>query len=80
MIDIQHDRLQTMAGKTITINNKQALDDVSCDARKPVFGAGFPTKSDTNQSLQLQKMARILKFWVEVEEELYYSVKRKQKH
>ena len=34
---------------------------------------GFPTRSDTNRPVQLQKKARILKFWIEVEEELYYS-------
>ena len=32
----------------------------------------FPNKSDTNWPVQLQKQARGLKFWVEVEEELYY--------
>ena len=38
--------------------------------RKPVFG--FPTRSDTNQAVQLQKMARSLKFWIKKEEGLYY--------
>ena len=33
--------------------------------------SGFPTWSDTNQPAQSQKMARILKFWIN-EEELYY--------
>ena len=32
----------------------------------------FPNRSDTNQSVQLQKQARSLKFWSQVEEELYY--------
>ena len=32
----------------------------------------FPNRSDTNRSVQLQKQARSLKFWSEVEEELYY--------
>ena len=33
---------------------------------------GFPTRSDTNLSVQLQKMARSLKFRFYEEEELYY--------
>ena len=32
----------------------------------------FPTRSDTNRPVQLQKRARILKFRIKVEEELYY--------
>ena len=32
----------------------------------------FPNRSDTNQAVQSQKQARGLKFWLEVEEELYY--------
>ena len=39
--------------------------------RKPTFW--FPTWSDTNQAVQLQRMARGLKFRVEEEEGLYYS-------
>ena len=38
--------------------------------RKPTFW--FPTWSDTNQAVQLQKMARGLKFRIYVEEGLYY--------
>ena len=34
---------------------------------------GFPTRSDTNQPVQSQKKVRILKFWVDVEEEFYYK-------
>ena len=34
--------------------------------------SGFPTTSDTNQPLKSQEKARILKFLVYVEEELYY--------
>ena len=33
----------------------------------------FPNRSDTNWAVQLQKMARILKFRIKVEEELYYQ-------
>ena len=33
---------------------------------------GFPTRCDTNQSVQSRKQARSLKFWIKVEEELYY--------
>ena len=32
----------------------------------------FPNRSDTNRPVQLQKQARSLKFWIKVEEELYY--------
>ena len=38
--------------------------------RKPTFW--FPTRSDTNQAVQLQKMARGSKFRIYVVEELYY--------
>ena len=34
--------------------------------------SGFPTRSDTNRSVQPQKMATSLKFWIEEEEELNY--------
>ena len=32
----------------------------------------FPNKSDTNQAVQAQKVARGLKFWIYKVEELYY--------
>ena len=32
----------------------------------------FPTRSDINRHVQSQKGAGILKFWIYVEEELYY--------
>ena len=32
------------------------------------------TRSDSNQAVQAQKMARGLKFWLQVEEELYYLI------
>ena len=32
----------------------------------------FPTRSDTNQAVQAQKMARDWKFWIKKVEELYY--------
>ena len=38
--------------------------------RKPPICA--PTRSDTNLPVQSQKQARSLKFWVKVEEILYY--------
>ena len=34
--------------------------------------SGIPTRSDTNQSVQPQKKARILKFLIQEEEGLYY--------
>ena len=33
----------------------------------------FPNRTDTNRPVQVQKQARTLKFWSEVEEELYYT-------
>ena len=33
----------------------------------------FPNRSDTNRSVQSQKIARILKFRIQVEEKLYYQ-------
>ena len=39
---------------------------MSCGMRKPVF------RSDTNRAVQLQKMARSLKFQIKEEEGLYY--------
>ena len=33
--------------------------------------SGYPTRFDTNRPVQLQKMARSLKLWIEEEEELY---------
>ena len=33
---------------------------------------GIPTRSETNWTVQLQKMARILKFLIQEEEGLYY--------
>ena len=38
--------------------------------RKPAFR--FPTRSDTNQAVQSQKMVRGLKFLIKKEEGLYY--------
>ena len=38
--------------------------------RKPTFW--FLTSSDTNQAVQLQKMARGLKFWIQKVEGLYF--------
>ena len=34
--------------------------------------SGFPSRSDTNRPVHSQKKARLLKFWIYVEEELYY--------
>ena len=39
--------------------------------RKPVFG-GILTRSETNRAVQLQKIARGLKFRIKEEEGLYY--------
>ena len=44
--------------------------NLSLIVRKPVLGV--PTRSDTNQAVKPQKMARGLKFWIEVVEGLHY--------
>ena len=44
--------------------------NLSLCVRKPTIW--IPTRSDTNQSVQLQKMVRSLKFWILKVEELYY--------
>ena len=46
------------------------LTQMSLVMRKPKFW--FPTWSNTNQAVQLQKMAKDLKFWVYEEEGLNY--------
>ena len=38
----------------------------------------FPTRFETNQAVQAQKRAIILKFWILVEEELYYPSSEKK--
>ena len=43
---------------------------MSCVMRKPT--SWFPTRSDTNQAVQLQKMAIGLKFRIQKIEGLYY--------
>ena len=43
--------------------------------RKPAIWV--PTRSDTNQAVQSQKMARSLKFWTSVEDEFYYPSENK---
>ena len=40
---------------------------------------GFPTRSDTNRTVQLQKMARDLKFLIQEEEGVYYLFLQMQK-
>ena len=46
-------------------------DKMSLVVRKLVFG-GFPTRSDTNQAVQPQNMARGLKFRIKIEEGSHY--------
>ena len=38
----------------------------------PMKKSGFPTRSDTNGPVESQNGARGLKFWISVEEKLYY--------
>ena len=46
--------------------------------RKPVFG-GILTRSETNRAVQLQKIARGLKFRIKEEEGLYYLCSEKRR-
>ena len=55
--------------KSIAVSTKDA-GEMSRIMRKPMFW--FPTRSDTNRAVQLQKMARGLKFGIKKVEELYY--------
>ena len=41
------------------------------------LSSGVSTRSGTNRSVQSQKMARKLKFWIKKVEGLYYVVKTK---
>ena len=56
-------RLEVLTGTLLTFKMSRVT-------RKQTFW--FPTLSDTNQALQLQKMARYLKFRIHKVEELYY--------
>ena len=49
---------QRLGGKHCRSKDKK----MSHVIKKPMFW--FPTWSDTNQAVQLQKMARGLKFWI----------------
>ena len=74
--------LQEKSGKSTRSSKDPLLDlekrcpkvgfkrKMSRDTRKPTFW--FPTWSDTNQAVQLQKMARGLKFRIYKVEGLYY--------
>ena len=55
---------------------RQKKYDLSLISRKPVFGV--PARSNTNQTVQPQKMARGLKFWNYVEDGLCYVAKTKE--
>ena len=72
----QLDRILTSSSKQIVsrsvpLNQRIiTLKQMSCDMRKPAFL--FPTWSDTNQAVQLQKMARCLKFRIKEVEGLNY--------
>ena len=55
---------------TIFILYINSIVKMSHEARKPVFE--FLTRSDTNRAVLPQKMARGLKFWIQIEEGLHY--------
>ena len=48
------------------------LDSPLNEPRREKRSSGFTTRSDTNRPVQSQKMARSLKFWIEVEKGLCY--------
>ena len=41
--------------------------------------SGFPTRSDINRSVQAQKVAGSLNFWIQIEETLYYQSSEKRR-
>ena len=49
-----------------------AKPQMSQITKKKQQSLGFPTRSDTNSPVQLQKNGRILKFWIKEEEGLMY--------
>ena len=54
----------------MTLSDKSDIHDLSRLVGKPTMW--FWNRPDTNQPVQAQKMARGLKFWIKIEEELYY--------
>ena len=61
--DLFFDKSNTAAHLFLTKNRAATQENRS---------SGFPTKSDTKGPVQLQKMARSMKFRIQGEEELYY--------
>ena len=76
MVRTKHKQCKTLYEEILLFENLGNADlpcDVkyfSCIVRKPKMW--FPNKSDTNRSIQAQKMARGLKSYIWKEEELYY--------
>ena len=58
-------RRQKCHGENVGNTKKRA-------ATRETWSSEFPTRSNTNRSVQSQKKARSLKFWILEEEKLYY--------
>ena len=61
-----------------TSNKYVRFEEKRCNTQE-TRSSGYPIRSDTNHSVQSQKQASGLKFWKDVEEELYYPCRRKQR-
>ena len=57
-------------GSNVAFKESKSIKDMSHLVGKPTMW--FPNRSDTNRPVQLQKQAGSLKFWIYLEEDLYY--------
>ena len=63
--------IQNLENKiNVAFKESKSIKDMSRLVGKPTMW--FPTRSDTNWPVQLQKQAGSLKFWIYLEEGLYY--------
>ena len=53
--------------------NSRHRNAVDLEQMKGDCSSGFPIRGNINRPVQSQKQARGLKFWIYVEEELYFS-------
>ena len=66
-------RLKSQINNHLLIRNISIITLIIWAMTQENWSSGFLTRSDTNRPVQSQKKVRILKFWVDVEEELYYQ-------
>ena len=69
---VKRNFLPEITDKVVQFNFAYAtIKHMSLVVRKPVLG--FPTRSDTNRAVQLQKISRGIKYRIQEVEGLYYS-------